>query len=160
MPTFKAGDRVYCLDAKNAPHGVAQGSIYTVEGSHGLWPDFILLAEAGTSRTGYLPNRFRLAGVGEIAAFEALKPAAEPAAAPTKAAGEDPLATQVAGDHYKGCNIQPVEYVHANGLNFCEGSVVKYVTRWRKKGGVADLKKARHFLDILIELETRADRAA
>lgn len=65
------------------------------------------------------------------------------------------LDTQVAGSHYKDCAIQPVEYIHANGLGFCEGSVVKYVTRWRAKGGVADLEKARHFLDLLIELEGR-----
>ena len=63
---------------------------------------------------------------------------------------------QVGGDHYKGCAIQPVAYIHANGLGFCEGSVVKYVTRWRNKGGVADLQKAKHFIDLLIELEAVA----
>lgn len=51
--------------------------------------------------------------------------------------------------------IQPVEYIHGNGIPFIEGCVIKYVTRWRAKGGVDDLKKARHFLDILIDLETR-----
>ena len=65
------------------------------------------------------------------------------------------LNTQVAGDHYKKLAIQPVEYIHANGLGFCEGSVVKYVTRWRDKGGIKDLQKARHFIDLLIELESR-----
>lgn len=63
------------------------------------------------------------------------------------------LSVQVAGGHYKDLKIQPVEYIHANGLPFMEGSVVKYVTRWRNKGGLDDLKKARHFLDMLIELE-------
>lgn len=63
------------------------------------------------------------------------------------------LAHQEGGDHYKKLKIQPVEYIHANGLPFCEGSVVKYVTRWRDKGGIADLKKARHFIDLLIEME-------
>lgn len=66
-----------------------------------------------------------------------------------------PLAVQVAGDHYKKLKIQPIEYIHANGLPFAEGSVVKYITRWRDKGGVKDLEKARHFIDLLIELETR-----
>jgi hypothetical protein len=49
--------------------------------------------------------------------------------------------------------IQPVEYIHRNGLGFIEGCVVKYVSRWRVKGGVEDLRKARHFIDLLIELE-------
>lgn len=61
---------------------------------------------------------------------------------------------QVGGSHYKDLAIQPVEYIHRNGIGFCEGSVVKYVTRWRAKGGVEDLKKARHFLDLLIDMET------
>lgn len=66
----------------------------------------------------------------------------------------NPLATQVGGDHYKDLKIQPVEYIHANGIAFIEGSVIKYVTRWREKGGVKDLEKARHFIDILIALES------
>lgn len=67
---------------------------------------------------------------------------------------EKALDVQVAGNHYKDLKIQPVEYIHANGIGFCEGSVIKYVTRWRAKGGIEDLKKARHFLDLLIELES------
>lgn len=63
------------------------------------------------------------------------------------------LNTQVAGDHYKKLAIQPVEYIHANGLGFCEGSVIKYVTRWRDKGGIKDLEKAKHFIEMLIDLE-------
>jgi len=70
------------------------------------------------------------------------------------------LATQVAGTHYKGLAIQPVQYIHANGLPFIEGSVVKYVTRWRAKGGIADLEKARHLIDLLIELEQKARETA
>ncbi len=65
------------------------------------------------------------------------------------------LDEQVAGDHYKGLAIQPVEYIHANGVGYFEGNVIKYVTRWKSKGGVADLRKARHYLDLLIELETQ-----
>jgi hypothetical protein len=67
----------------------------------------------------------------------------------------NPLDVQVAGDHYKSLKIQPIEYIHANGIPFAEGSVIKYVTRWRDKGGIKDLEKARHFLDLLIELEKR-----
>ena len=47
-------------------------------------------------------------------------------------------------------NIQPVEYILRNGLGFCEGNVVKYISRWRLKNGRADLLKARHYIDILI----------
>lgn len=63
------------------------------------------------------------------------------------------LRHQEGGSHYKDKPIQPVEYCMANGIGFMEGSVIKYVTRWKDKGGVQDLKKARHFLDLLIEYE-------
>ena len=66
------------------------------------------------------------------------------------------LSVQVGGDHYKSLAIQPVEYCHRNGLGVCESNVVKYVTRWKSKGKLADLMKARHFIDLLIELETPA----
>jgi hypothetical protein len=61
------------------------------------------------------------------------------------------LDTQVGGDHYRKMGIQPIEYIFRNGLGFAEGNVVKYVTRWKDKGGVEDLRKARHYLDLLIE---------
>ena len=60
---------------------------------------------------------------------------------------------QVAGDHYKSKAIQPWDYIASNNLGYFEGNVVKYVSRWRDKGGVADLEKARHYLDKLIELQ-------
>ena len=63
------------------------------------------------------------------------------------------LNRQVGGSHYRDKGIQPIIYIHANDLGFCEGNVVKYVTRWRDKNGVADLKKAIHYLELLIELE-------
>lgn len=65
-----------------------------------------------------------------------------------------PLDKQVGGDHYKDLTIQPVEYIHANNISFIEGSVIKYVTRWRNKNGIADLEKAKHFIELLILLET------
>ena len=51
------------------------------------------------------------------------------------------LDTQIGGGHYKTKGIQPVEYIFANDLNFFEGNIVKYITRWRDKGGVEDLSK-------------------
>ena len=63
------------------------------------------------------------------------------------------LDVQVAGSHYKKHGIQPVEYIHTNKIGYFEGNVIKYVTRWRDKGGIADLEKAKHYIDLLIELE-------
>jgi hypothetical protein len=59
---------------------------------------------------------------------------------------------QVSGTHYKDKDIQPWDYIAANKLGYFEGNVVKYISRWTNKGGVEDLKKARHYLDKLIEL--------
>ena len=63
------------------------------------------------------------------------------------------LDTQIDGDHYKKLKIQPVEYIHANNIGFSEGSAIAYLTRWRDKGGVKDLEKAIHTIQLLIELE-------
>lgn len=60
---------------------------------------------------------------------------------------------QVDGDHYRTKAIQPWDYIEANGIPFLEGSAIKYLTRWRDKGGVADLRKAIHFIEKRIELE-------
>ena len=65
----------------------------------------------------------------------------------------DPLMRQEGGEHYKGMKIQPVEFIHANGIGYFEGNVIKYVSRWKDKGGVQDLEKARHYLDKLIEMQ-------
>lgn len=82
-------------------------------------------------------------------------PTPMPACKPVKC--ESALAVQQGGDHYKKMKIQPVEFIHANGIPFIEGSVIKYVSRWRNKNGIDDLKKAKHFLDLLIELEEKAN---
>lgn len=60
---------------------------------------------------------------------------------------------QVGGDHYEKLPIQPMVYAHKNGLGFLEGNVVKYVTRWKYKHGIEDLRKAEHYIKLLIELE-------
>ena len=70
-----------------------------------------------------------------------------------KAIGTDPLALQVGGDHYKCLAIQPIEYITKNNLGYCEANVVKYISRWRDKGGKKDLEKAKHYIDLLIQLE-------
>ena len=60
---------------------------------------------------------------------------------------------QVGGDHYCNMAIQPAEYAQLNNLNFIEGCVVKYVSRHRNKNGAEDIKKAIHFLNLLLEIE-------
>lgn len=65
---------------------------------------------------------------------------------------QDANSRQLGGTHYIDRAIQPWDYIAANNLGFFEGNVVKYVTRWQDKGGVADLEKARHYLDKLIEI--------
>lgn len=72
-----------------------------------------------------------------------------------KTPGPNPLEVQVAGSHYKDKAIQPVEYIHANNLNFLEGCIVKRITRWRDKDGFKDLEKIKHEVDLLIEMEQR-----
>ena len=52
-------------------------------------------------------------------------------------------------DHYD-LPIQPVDYIIQNRLGFCEGNVIKYISRWQSKNGRADLLKAKHYIDILI----------
>jgi len=65
------------------------------------------------------------------------------------------LNDQVGGDHYKKLKIQPIEYIHANGIGYMEGNVIKYISRWKDKNGIKDLEKAKHYIDLLIELEAK-----
>ena len=51
--------------------------------------------------------------------------------------------------HYANSEIEPIDYIIKNKLTYCEGNVVKYITRWRKKGGIDDLKKAKQYICLL-----------
>jgi hypothetical protein len=62
---------------------------------------------------------------------------------------------QVAGSHYQKLKIQPIDYILANELGFCEGAIVKYISRYKDKGGVDDLRKIKQFCDFLIEEELK-----
>jgi len=66
------------------------------------------------------------------------------------------LDKQESGTHYKDKTIQPIVYILANNLGFCEGNVIKYVTRHKSKAGAADIKKAIHYLELLLELEYKS----
>ena len=60
---------------------------------------------------------------------------------------------QIGGNHYKKMKIQPMEYSMANNLDAMQHTIIKYVSRFRDKNGIEDLKKAKHTLDMLIEWE-------
>ena len=63
------------------------------------------------------------------------------------------LNTQIAGNHYKQFKIQPIEFITKNNIGFIEGNVIKYICRYKHKNGLQDLKKIKHYIDLLIELE-------
>lgn len=63
------------------------------------------------------------------------------------------LDTQAGGSHYKNLAIQPVEYIQANGLDYLQGNIVKYITRHKAKNGAEDIKKAIHYCQLILELE-------
>ena len=65
----------------------------------------------------------------------------------------NPLDIQVNGQHYKNYKIQPIEFFYANNTPFIEGAIIKYVMRHRDKAGKQDLEKAKHMIDLLIQLE-------
>ena len=58
---------------------------------------------------------------------------------------------QVGGNHYKKYKIQPVEFIIKNNIGFVEGNVIKYILRFKDKGGIADLEKAKQYIELLID---------
>jgi len=58
---------------------------------------------------------------------------------------------QVGGEHYAVKAIQPWDFIIANNIGYLEGNIIKYISRWKDKGGIEDLKKAQHYLQKLIE---------
>lgn len=63
------------------------------------------------------------------------------------------LGKQIGGDRYKNVKFQPIEFILANNLGFCEGNAIKYICRYKVKNGIEDLIKAKHYIDMLIEIE-------
>jgi len=60
---------------------------------------------------------------------------------------------QVGGDHYAKMKIQPIEFINQNELSYMQGNVIKYICRYKDKNGIEDLKKARHYIDMILEKE-------
>jgi len=67
------------------------------------------------------------------------------------------LDKQQGGSHYQ-LAIQPIEYIYKNSLDYCEGNVVKYITRHGSKNGAEDIRKAIHYCELLLELEYGEER--
>lgn len=65
----------------------------------------------------------------------------------------NPLQTQVGGNHYKDFKIQPIEFIHANNLDFMAANVVKYVVRAKNKNGAQDIRKAIHYCQLILKLD-------
>ncbi|KAF1043466.1 DUF3310 domain-containing protein [Xylophilus sp.] len=127
------------VDGSDAPGGKHHGCVYFVlDIDHDPYavPAVLAYADACEATHPLLAENLRAQHGGRVPA-------------PPRA-----LARQEGGGHYKDMAIQPVEYIHKNGLGYFEGNVVKYISRWRKKGGAEDLKKARHYIDLLLELES------
>lgn len=132
--TFKVGDRVVAHDVTGANGAVLElGAVYTVARAYGN-----LISLEGKMEKFYV-DRFQKYPTDT---FHNPQPG-----------DRHTLTTQVGGTHYTDMVIQPIEYILANSIPFPEGNVIKYVSRWRAKGGVKDLEKAAHQLRLLIAHE-------
>ena len=63
------------------------------------------------------------------------------------------LTKQEGGGHYKAMKIQPVEYIVENNIPYCEANVIKYVSRHREKNGAQDIRKAIHYLELILQMQ-------
>ena len=64
-----------------------------------------------------------------------------------------PTDTQIGGNHYNNKKIQPIDYILENNLGYCEGNVIKYITRHKDKNGAEDIKKAIHYCRFILAHE-------
>ena len=129
------------------------------------WIDFVA-AVVGTKEEDVAREAMRIARANLDAHIEGREPAmqfVDEKTEPTFTFDDDfgdaealsAMYTQVGGDHYSKRAIQPIEFIAANDLNFMEGSIVKYIVRWRDKGGFQDLEKIKQYVDLLIEMENK-----
>lgn len=65
----------------------------------------------------------------------------------------NPMEKQVGGNHYKNMKIQTATFCMENELDYCQSNIVKYTCRHEAKGGVEDLDKAIHYLELLKEIK-------
>ena len=65
----------------------------------------------------------------------------------------DALSLQEGGDHYKDLEIQPIEFIAKNNLDFLQGNIIKYATRHKNKNGAEDIRKIKHYCDLILKLQ-------
>ena len=110
-----------------------------------------LLTRKPEMSVAQVANKLKVSKVTVYAARSKMRPAViESAPVVIKALVDT---KQVGGNHYTSLDIQPWEIIERNKLGFFDGNALKYLLRFRAKGGVEDLEKAKHYLDKLIELE-------
>lgn len=68
-----------------------------------------------------------------------------------------PKNEQVGGNHYKDMVIQPIEYITKNKISYLPGNAIKYLSRYKSKGGEEDIKKAIHYCRLILEYEYAGD---
>lgn len=125
--TFKAGDRVRCVDA--GPNGfLRKGEVYVVTYCERADDEYSSIKVAG-SEQGYFITRFELA---------------EPEVAPQPSIVHRP-------SHYARFEIEPIEFIMRNKLEFWQGNVIKYVMRYDAKDGIQDLRKAARYIEMQIK---------
>ena len=68
-----------------------------------------------------------------------------------KSMKKNTLTRQVGGNHYRDFVIQPADFINKNRLQFAEGNAIKYICRHQSKGKEEDVKKAIHYLEMILE---------
>ena len=144
--TFKEGDIVRATSSSYGARGhtpaFLAGETYVVAQDHDGGGGSVMITRDsnGSTSNGWGAQFFKLA----YPPFELAYPPSKKTAA---------LQTQVGGTHYSDMAIQPAAFNLANNMGWAEGDAISYISRWRKKGGLQDLRKARQTLLLLIEHE-------
>lgn len=134
------------------PNGITRGKIYEVSDSD--YDTVVIINDEGIDKCLY---KYHFEEVEDEVNYVDPTPVQSSIPERCELKTYNPLNIQVGGNYYKKLKIQPMEYAHANKLDFFQGSVLKYITRFRDKNGKQDLEKAKHFIDLLIKLEYGED---
>ena len=120
---------------------------------YGITPDNPLNVENTTNTLKKVEDLLDTWECGDLLDYDALDAISKVVLDREHTTKPNALDKQTGGSHYKDAAIQPIEYIHANSLGFIEGNIVKYITRHKAKNGIEDIKKIKHYCDLLIELE-------
>ena len=63
------------------------------------------------------------------------------------------MSNNISPSYYKKGSVEVTDFITSNEMSFVEGNIIKYVTRYKDKSGIQDLRKARWYLDKLIEAQ-------